>query len=359
MLILAITFIVKFLIFICEYFNILPLSKVTVYPLNILEIILYVFIIYTVFFTRYYYNNLKIYLTNIMKYMNERNSKIKCLTFLILICVVLIYIQYSFTKLEVNFIDVGQGDCTFIKTFGKNILIDGGGNNSETFDIGKRIIKPYLLNKRISVIDYIIISHFDTDHYRGLVSVIEEFKVRNVVISMQYIKSKEFEDFIDIVNEKNINVIVVKEGDNIYINDNVFINILFPDGICNINSINNNSIVMKFHYYNFTMLFTGDIELEVEKYLSDKYTNTLKSQVLKVAHHGSKTSTSKMFLDYVEPDISLIGVGEDNNFGHPSKEVITRLEEIKSKIYRTDVEGQVVIKKWRYNNIKIKTLLTN
>ena len=160
-----------------------------------------------------------------------------------------------------------------------------------------------------------------------------------------------------IVNRENINVIVSNSGDKIVINDKIYFETIFPDRKFNVNSINNNSLVMKFNYHNFSILFTGDIENEVEKYLTHKYPSILKSDVLKVAHHGSVTSSMEEFLKLVSPKIALIGVGENNSYGHPSKDVIQRLNKRNIEIFRTDLNGEVILSKWRYRNLHIKTMM--
>ena len=133
--------------------------------------------------------------------------------------------------------------------------------------------------------------------------------------------------------------------------------IFYPAEDLEFDDLNNNSIVAKFTYNSFSVLFTGDIE-KSEENLIDKYINEeLKSDVLKVAHHGSKTSTSKEFLEVVKPKIALIGVGENNNFGHPNTLVIKRLEEIGCKILRTDKMGEIQIKINNKGKILIKKQL--
>lgn len=171
----------------------------------------------------------------------------------------------------------------------------------------------------------------------------EELKVSNVIISKQGEDSSQYQNFLDIIKEKKINVMVVKEGDKFYIEDNVFFDILWPqEKLLNNNVLNNNAIVAKLHYNNFSMLFTGDIEKEAEDAISEENIN-LQADILKVAHHGSKTSTTVNFLNKVKPKIALIGVGKNNNFGHPSQETLNNLKDKKIAIYRTDLYGEIEI----------------
>lgn len=253
---------------------------------------------------------------------------------LIIFMVFMIAILFIPKSLKIYFVDVGQGDCTFIVTpCNKTVLIDGGGSITDNFDVGKKTLIPYLLDRGYTTIDYIMISHFDQDHVGGILSVLEELKVKNVIIGQQFDDSENLRKFLEIINEKNIKVNVVEAGNRIYIEKNLYFDVLWPGSNQEIseNSINNNALVCKLNYKNFTMLFTGDIEEEAEKVLVSKYDgmNILKSTVLKVAHHGSKSSSTEEFLNLVQPKIALIGVGENNLYGHPNPEVLTMLTNLR------------------------------
>ena len=273
----------------------------------------------------------------------------------IIICILLfLLIMFSFYKiipknLKINFIDVRQGDSTFIITpKNKTILIDGGGIVNSEFDVGKSILLPYLLNRGYNRIDYIIISHFDFDHVGGLFTIMEELKVGTVIISMQGEESENYKKFKEVVKEKKINVVIVGKGDRVKIENDLYFDILWPnnENIIQENILNNNSMVCKLYYKNFSMLFTGDIEEIAEKEILKEYNNNLQifnSTVLKVGHHGSKTSSMQGFIEAVKPKIALIGVGKNNKFGHPNEEVLQRLQEIGVKIFRTDDYGEISI----------------
>lgn len=162
---------------------------------------------------------------------------------------------------------------------------------------------------------------------------------------------------MQIVKEKNIKVIEVKAGDRIQLDKNTYMEILHPQekNFIEENNLNNNAMVVKLIYKKFSMLFTGDIEKIAEEQIINRIDkNKLKSNILKVAHHGSKTSSIQNFLEVVNPDIALIGVGKNNNFGHPNKEVLERLEKYCSKVYRTDKNGEIVIKVDRKGKMQIK-----
>lgn len=173
----------------------------------------------------------------------------------------------------------------------------------------------------------------------------QEIKVNNIIIGKQYKSSENYEEFIKIVKEKKINVKIVEEGEKVSIEDNLYFDIIWPfsDNMISDNSINNNSLVCKLNYKNYSMLFTGDIEAIAEKAILKKYSknlNILKSDILKVAHHGSKTSSITEFIEKIKPKYAIIGVGEDNKFGHPSDNTIQNLEKANIRIYRTDKNGR-------------------
>lgn len=245
------------------------------------------------------------------------------------ICVILNFIKYVDTNMYIHFIDVGQGDSTLIITkSNKKILVDGGGSETGEDYIGKNILLPYLLDRRIKKLDYVMISHFDSDHCKGILYVMEKIKVENVIISKQGEFSENYNRFVEIVRNKRINVILVKSNMKIKIDKDTYFDILWPEEtIIKENILNNNSIVAKLVYKNFSMIFTGDIELLAEEEIIKKY--NLKSTILKVAHHGSKTSSSEEFVEKAKPKIALIGVGENNKYGHPSKRTLDILNEIR------------------------------
>ncbi len=177
----------------------------------------------------------------------------------------------------------------------------------------------------------------------------QEIKVNNIIIGKQYKSSENYEEFIKIVKEKKINVKIVEGGEKVSIEDNLYFDIIWPfsDNMISDNSINNNSLVCKLNYKNYSMLFTGDIEVIAEKAILKKYSknlNILKSDILKVAHHGSKTSSITEFIEKIKPKYAIIGVGEDNKFGHPSDSTIQNLEKANIRIYRTDKMGEIEIK---------------
>lgn len=162
----------------------------------------------------------------------------------------------------------------------------------------------------------------------GILSVLEKLDVGRVIINKQIEDSEYYQKFLKIAKEKKIIAIQVKAGDRIFIEKELFIDVIWPtEEQITENPLNNNSIVCKLNYYDFSMIFTGDIEkIAEEKILQEIKHDLLKADVLKVGHHGSKTSSTQQFIEVVKPRIALIGVGGNNKFGHPSDEVLKRLK---------------------------------
>ena len=306
--------ILNLLIKISSFCSKLPFAKILVVTPYIFNILFY----YTIILYLVNYNNLKQFI------------KKKTVILLSIILILSNFIFYILPQdLKIYFIDVGQGDSTLIVTPSKKtILIDGGG--SESFDVGEKVLLPYLLDRRIRKIDYIMISHFDTDHCKGIFTVIENLKVKNIIISKQAKKSENYKKFKEIVANKKINIILVKAGDKIKIDKYIYFKILFPtEKLIMQNPLNNNSIVSQLNYKSFKMLFTGDIEEIAEKEILNLQKDKLKSTILKVAHHGSNTSSTQEFINSVKPELALIGVGKNNTFGHPSECVVEKLRDLR------------------------------
>ncbi len=355
---------------IAQWSSKLPLSQILLPTPAIWQITIYYIILFLIFFPKWE-NTTK----NTVK--NSRTEKtyqfvIKYQKQIILLFILLLLFPYFLTNLPsshltISMIDVGQGDSMLIQTpKGKNILIDGGGSELGTFDVGEKTLLPYLLDKNITKIDYMLFSHFDSDHCDGLFTILEKLPVKNVIISKQGKSSENFKQFLSIIQEKKVNVLLVQEGDNIVIDNEISINILFPQAdFISENILNNNSIVAKLEWKNSSgevissILLTGDIEQIAEEKLVEKYQNTniLNATILKVAHHGSKSSSIQPFLELVKPKVALIGVGENNHFGHPNEGVLQRLENLNTIIFRTDKNGEINLKIDKNGKIQAKTKL--
>lgn len=341
----------------------IPMSKIYLKTPTTLEIIFYYSVVFLIALLIYIKKSNRKFIKKTIQidiynlknfFINNRNKVLIFISIVSLISITSIKIP---KELKINFIDVGQGDSCLITTpQNKKVIVDSGG--SESYDVGKNVLLPYLLDKRITKIDYIMISHFDTDHCKGFEYVLENIKVKNVIISKQSETSENFKQIMKIIRKKRINLIIVQKETKIKIDNFTTVDILSPQSENIADNMNDNSIVAKLEAYNFSILFTGDASEKIEKELIKEKIN-LKSDILKVSHHGSKTGTSEEFLKSVKPKIALIGVGENNKFGHPTEDVIKRLTENKVKIYRTDTDGEISIKIKKNKNIKIKKHITN
>ena len=360
----------KILIFISKIGSRLPLNKIYVTTPTVLEIIAYysLILIGRYLYNLYHKDSLSISekrvknLLSLAKFKYRENKK-KVISIVLIICLIITSFKIIPKDLKIYFIDVGQGDSTLIITpYNKKILIDGGGSELGNFSVGENTLVPYLLDRKIKTIDYLIISHFDTDHVDGLLTVMEDLKVKKVIICKQGEINDNLKKFKQIVKNKKIKIQVVDKKDRLRIDKDSYFDILWPDSknLISENILNNNSIVCKFNYKSFSMLFTGDIEKKAEKQILEEYKNNLNilsSTVLKVGHHGSKTSSTMEFLEAVKPRIALIGVGENNTFGHPNEDVIERIKKSGTKIYRTDQNGEISIIVNNKNKIRIKEFI--
>lgn len=261
--------------------------------------------------------------------------------------------------LKIVFFDVGQGDSMLISVDNKNnILIDTGsgkdmviqesepGKLITEIDAGKEIIVPYLQKNNISL-EGIIITHPHSDHFGGLFSIFEaEFYPKWFIDNGVATSYPLYEDVLKIVKKNNIKYSVAKPEQKIKVDDEIELVFLAPVNEYKSEvvdrAINNSSIVSKLVYKNFSMLFTGDIEIFAEMDLLE-YKDHLKSTMLKIPHHGSFTSSSIPFLDKVQPEVAIISCGRGNPFGHPHQDTIEKLNSKKIKIFRTDQNGNITI----------------
>lgn len=168
--------------------------------------------------------------------------------------------------------------------------------------------------------------------YGGIIHILENIKVKNIIISKQKQSNEYLEKLLAIAENKDINLIIAEAGSRINLDKNTYFDILWPDrNLIEENATNNNSIVTNLVFNSFKMLFTGDVEEVAENVIIQKYKNTnkLKCSILKIAHHGSSTSSTQEFLNLSKPKISLMGVGINNKFGHPNNEVLERLKQLR------------------------------
>jgi len=244
-------------------------------------------------------------------------------------------------KLHVTFLDVGQGDAILIQTPNhQNILIDGGPDPQKiNLELSKKL--PFWDR----TIDLVISTQPQADHITGLVEVLQRYKVKWVLESGVTYDSYIYKEWLNLIEEKQINREIATAGQVIDSGSGIEIEVLNPPAKLfqeTSDDVDNNGVVIRLSWGKVSFLFTADIRNEAEFELVSQRAN-LKSTVLKVAHHGSKTSTSPQFLAAVDPEIAVISVGGNNTFGHPSPEVVERLVNRLSeeKVYRTDKKGTI------------------
>lgn len=232
-------------------------------------------------------------------------------------------------SLKVYYFDVGQADSILIQNNGQNMLIDAGNNEDG------EILTNNLKTLGVENIDYLIGTHPHEDHIGAMDDIIYKFKIGKIFMPNVTTNTKTFEDVIDAVAEKELQIETPKENDEFQVG-NAKCQILYVGE--DKENLNLSSIIIKMEYDNLNYLFTGDTETEIENKV-----NFGKINILKVAHHGSDTSSSKKFVKETAPEIAIISVGKGNSYGHPNNEILKRYEEIGSKIYRTDEVGNIFI----------------
>ncbi|GAB6100232.1 DNA internalization-related competence protein ComEC/Rec2 [Halanaerocella petrolearia] len=274
------------------------------------------------------------------KYRNQ--GLIICLGLILLLLIQLGFNNYP--QLKVIFFDVGQADGAYIRTpSGQKILVDTGKS-------GQKIIS-FLESQGIEEVDLILISHFHQDHIGGVLPIIKKFKVNKVCIPPTVKDNKLKQNLKQLINKKKIKLFKLAAGDKIDINPIQF-KVVGPTlPLLKDDAANNNSLVVQLVYKEFKLLLTGDIERQAEKRIVASGYN-IDSSLLKLAHHGSQTSSTNNFLNYVRPQVAVVSVGE-NKYGHPNIVVLNRLKNKNIKVLRTDKQGAITLftdgERYKYN----------
>ena len=283
-----------------------------------------------------------IYFLLILLYIFRTKKEYIILLFMFLI----IHYFYPCIKNEtyINFIDVGQGDSILIHKDNKSILIDTGGSLTNKGNISNNTIIPLLKSYGINKIEYLILTHGDYDHMGEAINLVDNFKVEKVIFNCGPYNDLE-QELIKVLDKKKIKYYSCIKELNIDNNKLYFLQIKEYD------NENDNSNVIYTELNGYKFMFMGDAGIEKEKDILEKY-NISNIDVLKVGHHGSNTSSSKIFIDEINPKYSIISVGKNNRYGHPNKEALDNLKN--SKIYRTDQDGSIMFK-IKNNKLKINT----
>lgn len=242
--------------------------------------------------------------------------------------------------LEVTFFDVGQGDAAFVETSERvQILIDGGPNSAILEKLGNEM--PFWDR----TIDLVILTHPEKDHMAGLIEVLKSYKVENILWTGVVRNTAEYKEWQKLIKEEGANIFIAQAGQRI-LGGRSDLDVLFPFESLEgkeMKDSNDSSIIARLVFDKTSFLFTGDSTKSVEKeLLLDLVKQQLDADVLKVGHHGSKTSTSKEFIGAVSPEIAVISAGRNNRYGHPHQEVLDNLAGV--AILRTDLDGNIKLK---------------
>jgi len=250
---------------------------------------------------------------------------------------------------QMHVIDVGQGDSIFVKCGSKNILIDGGENGKGT------IVTEYLEEQNVIKLDMVIATHTHSDHIGGLTYVMNNIETEAFMMSdipdELVPTSKTYERLLNCISENEIEYVEPKSGTELYFDD-VKMEILW-DGSLGTN-LNNTSVVVRFVYKNTSFISGGDAEKAVEEAIVDMYGYNINSDVLKVNHHGSETSSCQRFVETVSPKYAAMSLGADNSYGFPHQQTLETFRNQGVMYYRTDLQGIVVFIS-DGNNIGVKT----
>ena len=231
--------------------------------------------------------------------------------------------------LKVYFIDVGQADSILVISKDETMLIDAGNNEDGTDVVN------FIKEKGITKLNYVIGTHPHEDHIGGLDDVINAFDIENVYLPDITTNTKTFEDVLDAIENKNLEITTPQIGDTFTLGES---NCEVKSTIIDNSNLNLASLVIRLEFGETSFLFMGDAETD-----NEEQTTWEQTTVLKVGHHGSDTSSSLEFLEQIQPQISVIMVGKDNSYGHPNQETLEKLEEVGAQIYRTDENGTITI----------------
>jgi len=254
---------------------------------------------------------------------------------------------YAMTGVQTTFLDVGQGDCALVEfPRGKRMLIDGGGLYGD-FDVGEKVIAPFLWERRILQVDYLVLSHPQPDHYKGFTFIARHFRPREFWHNGMTSPSLTYGQLLEAVRGNGIKEVRVEDGFTRTI-EGVQVKIIHPaegwmgEKIQKRGLVNNNAVVLMLSFGDHRLLFTGDIEKKAEARLVEAG-KRLRAQVIKVPHHGSKQSSTEAFISKVSPRYAVISLGFANPYHFPGKGVVERYARLGCRILRTDLDGAITV----------------
>jgi len=239
--------------------------------------------------------------------------------------------------LTVSFLDVGQGDSIFIEApNGNQMLVDGGRNSA----VLRELSSVMSFNDR--TIDVVVATHPDKDHISGLIDVFKRYDIDTFLYSGVMHNTGEYQTLLDTVSEEGITPTLARRGMRVVLGGGAFAEILFPDRDVSNVETNLGSIVLRVVYGDTEVMLTGDSPQSIEKYLVSIDGEKLEGDILKAGHHGSKTSSAKSFVSFVNPEFAIISAGKDNGYGHPHKEVMDIFKQFNIKTINTADVGTII-----------------
>jgi len=251
---------------------------------------------------------------------------------------------------EIIFVDTGQGNLTLVKNNNLKILIDTGREERGLKNLKKEFS---FFDKKI---DAIFLTHFDEDHVKNIFTLFKHYFISSLWINDKNPDGSLKREILKNAKKNKINIEKIFAGEKIVFNKNLSFEIIYPENwLKQMKNSNSSSTVLKIIYKNKSILITGDLPEEIEKYLAQRYPNKIKADILVAGHHGSKTSNSEIFLKTVNPKWIIISVGKDNSYGHPHQEVLQRIEKLKIPYFRTDQVGSIKFWVDKNENLKYET----